>query len=339
MYRTATASDRRAVHLALADATDRAADPDRRAWHLAAAAEGPDEEVAAELERSAGRAQARGGLGAAAAFLQRAVALTQDPARRAERALAAAQASLQAGAFDGALGLAATAQAGALDEFQRARVDLLRAQVAFISFRGGDAPTLLLEAARRLEPFDLERARDTYLTAWGASLVAAQVAGEGVLMEICRAVLALPPPGAPRPLDLLLDGLALLITEGHAAATPDVAAGGRALADMPGEGRPAMGLDRGVAPARLLWDIEGMRANCGPRGTAPPRRRRAGGAAELHLANLAIATAWTGDFAAAASLIAETDSVAAATGSPPVALRVAEAPGPARAEKPRRPRR
>ncbi len=192
MYRTATAGARRAVHLALAAATDRAADPDRRAWHLAAAAERPDEEVAVELERSAGRAQARGGLAAASAFLQRAVALTKDPARRAERALAAAQASLQAGAFDAALGLAATAQAGALDEFQRARADLLRAQVAFISFRGGDAPALLLEAARRLEPFDLERARDTYLTAWGASLVAAPAAGEGVLLEICRAVRALP---------------------------------------------------------------------------------------------------------------------------------------------------
>ena len=131
MYRSAAAEDRRAVHLALAEATDREADPDRRAWHLAAAAAGPDEQVALELERSAGRAQARGGLAAAAAFLRRAVALTTDPARRAERALAAAQASLQAGEFDAALGLAATAEAGPLDEFQRALVDLLRAHVAF----------------------------------------------------------------------------------------------------------------------------------------------------------------------------------------------------------------
>ena len=114
------------MHLALAEATDREADPDRRAWHLAAAAAGPDEQVALELERSAGRAQARGGLAAAAAFLQRAVALTEDPARRADRALAAAQASLQAGEFDAALGLVATAEAGPLDEFQRALVDLLR---------------------------------------------------------------------------------------------------------------------------------------------------------------------------------------------------------------------
>ena len=132
-----------------------------------------------ELERSAGRAQARGGLAAAAAFLRRAVALTNDPARRADRALAAAQASLQAGEFDAALALAATAEAGALDEFQRARVDLLRAHVAFVSFLGSDAPALLLKAARRLEPFDLELARDTYLTAWGAALVAARCRGEG----------------------------------------------------------------------------------------------------------------------------------------------------------------
>ena len=186
-----------------------------------------------ELERSAGRAQARGGLAAAAAFLRRAVALTNDPARRADRALTVAQASLKAGEFDEALALAATAEAGPPDEFQRARVDLLRANVAFISFLGSDASALLLKAARRLEPFDLELARDTYLTALGAALLAAHAPGEGVLLEICRAVRALPPPGAPRPLDLLLDGLALLTTEGQAAATPTLQRAARALADIP----------------------------------------------------------------------------------------------------------
>jgi hypothetical protein len=308
--------DRRAAHLALAEATDREADPDRRAWHLAAAAAGPDEQVATELEHSAGRAQARGGLSAAAAFLRRAVALTNDPVRRPDRALAAAQASLQAGEFDAALALAATAEAKALDESQRARPDLLRAHVAFISFLDGDAPALLLKAAKRLEPFDLELARDTYLTAWGAALVAAQVAGKGVLLEICRAVRALPPPpGAPPPLDILLDGLALLTTEGHAVATPALQRAARALAGLPVKDVLLWGWIAASASA-LLWDIEGMRAKS---ASEVQLLREAGALAALpsSLSNLAIATAWTGDFAGAASLIAETDSVTAATGSRP----------------------
>jgi DNA-binding CsgD family transcriptional regulator len=313
IYRAAAEEDRRAVHLALAEATEREADPDRRAWHLAAAAVGPDDQVALELERSAGRAQARGGLAAAAAFLRRAVALTNDPVRRADRALAAAQASLQVGEFDASLALAAAAEAGPLDEFQHARLDLLRAQVAFISFRGSDAPGLLLKAARRLEPFDLELARDTYLTAWGAALVAAHAAGEGVLLEICRAVRALPPPGAPRPLDILLDGLALLTTEGHAAATATLQRAARALADIPVNDVLLWGWIAASASA-LLWDIEGMRANA---AREVQLLRDAGALAALpsSLSNLAIATAWMGDFAGASSLIAETDSVAAAIGS------------------------
>ena len=167
------------MHRALAEATVAETNPDRRAWHRARATPGPDEEVAAELERSAGRAQARGGVAAAAAFLQRSAELTVDPARQAERALAAAQASFQAGAFEAALGLVTTAETGALDEFQRARVDLVRGQIAFASGLASDAPPLLLKAARQLEPFDLELARETYLTAWGAAFVAARHPGEG----------------------------------------------------------------------------------------------------------------------------------------------------------------
>src|SRR4029077_2146977 len=130
-YLAASVRDRQQVHSALAEATDPATDPDRRAWHLGQAAPGPDEAVASELERSAARAQARGGLAAGAAFLDRAAKLTPDPAQRAGRALAAAQASHHAGAPDGAIALLNLAEAGPYDPVQRAQIDLLRAQVSF----------------------------------------------------------------------------------------------------------------------------------------------------------------------------------------------------------------
>jgi hypothetical protein len=174
-----------------------------------------------ELASSAARARARGGLAAAAAFLERSVRLTVDPARHAERTLAAAQASLQAGAFGPALELLAIAEAGPLDEFQGARVDLLRGQVVFASGLSSDAPPLLLKAANRLEPLDLDLARETYLTAWMAALFAGRLAGAGDLPEVSRAARALPPPAhPPRQVDLVLDGLAQLVTDGPAAAAP-----------------------------------------------------------------------------------------------------------------------
>ncbi|HKE97463.1 MAG TPA: AAA family ATPase [Actinomycetes bacterium] len=324
-YRSAAADDRHHVHRALAEATDAQTDPDRRAWHLARATPGPDENVAAELERSAGRAQARGGVAAAAAFLQRATALTVDPIRRAERALAAARVSLQAGAFDATLGLLATAEAGPLDEFQRARVDLVRAHVAFASGLGRDAPPLLLKAARRLEPFDLELARETYLVAWAAAGFAGSLAERDVLLEICRAVQALlPPPGAPSPLDLLLDGQALLITDGHAAAAPTLQQAAKALTSIPIEDVLRWGWLAYSASA-AAWDVHGMHAIAARQAQLA---RAAGALAELplFLNGLCLTTTWMGDFAGAASLIAEAESVAAATGShfdPSAALRLA----------------
>jgi DNA-binding CsgD family transcriptional regulator len=313
VYRSASLPDRKQLHAALAAVTDPQADPDRRAWHRAQAAAGPDEDVAAELERSAGRAQARGGLAAAAAFLQRAVALTVDPARRAERALAAAQASFQAGAFDAALALLATAEdqgSGSLDEFQRVRVDLLRGYVAFTSGLGSDAPPLLLKAARRLELFDLELARETYLTAWGAAVFA----GGDHLLEICRAVRALPPPpGAPRPLDLLLGGLAVLMTDGRAAATPMLQRAARVLAGIPVEDVLRWGWMT-TAASNAVWDDDSTRAISARQVQVV---RDAGALAQLPmpLVALGVATIWSGDFAGAAALIAEADSVAAVTGS------------------------
>jgi DNA-binding CsgD family transcriptional regulator/tetratricopeptide (TPR) repeat protein len=323
-YRSASLPDRQQLHAALAEATDPQADPDRRAWHRAQAAAGPDEDVAAELEHSAGRAQARGGMAAAAAFLERSVALTADPARHAERILVAAQASMQAGAFGKALDLLATAEAGPLDEFQSARVDLLRGHVTFASGLVSDAPPLLLKAARRLEPFDLELARETYLTAWRAAGMAGHLAGASVLVEICRAARALPPPpGDPRPLHVLLDGLALLGTDGRAAATPTLQRAAEALAGIPVEDVLRWGWMAADASA-LVWDFEGV---CAISARQVQLARDAGALAQLpiHLSALALARAWIGDFAGAAALVAEIDSVAAATGNrfpPYMALRL-----------------
>ena len=198
VYRAASAPDRRSAHQALAGATDPRADPDRRAWHRAQASPGPDEDVASELEASADRAQARGGLAAAAAFLERSAALTLDPARRAERALAAAQATYQAGAFDAALGLLGTAEAGPPDELRRARADVLRGQVAFASSRGSDAPPLLLKAAREFEPLDSRLARETYLDALAAAIFAGRLALGGGVREVAEAARMAPPPPGPR---------------------------------------------------------------------------------------------------------------------------------------------
>jgi DNA-binding CsgD family transcriptional regulator len=221
VYRAASPPERRAVHAALAGAADPQADPDQRAWHRAQATLEPDEEVTSELERSAGRAQGRGGLAAAAAFLERAAVLTADPARRAERALAAAQAKYQAGAFDAALELLAAAEAGSPDPFRRARADLLRGQIAFASSCGSDAPLLLLKAARQLEPLDPRLARETYLEALSAALFGGGLSGGCNAVEVARAARAAPSPPPPaRPPDLLLDGLALLVTEGYPAAVP-----------------------------------------------------------------------------------------------------------------------
>ena len=220
-YRAASAQDRQQVHGALAEATDPATDPDHRAWHLGQAAPGPDEGVASELERSAGRAQARGGLAAGAAFLDRAATLTPDPAQRAGRALAAAQASHHAGAPDRAIALLDLAEAGPYDSLQRAQIDLLRAQISFTLTRGGDSVSPLLNAARRLEPVDPRLARETYLDALMAAMFAGHLAlGDG-LTEAARAARAAHRPAHdPLPADLLLDGLAVRFTDGYTAAMP-----------------------------------------------------------------------------------------------------------------------
>jgi DNA-binding CsgD family transcriptional regulator len=311
VYRAAKAEDRRAAHLALAEVTDERVDPDRRAWHLASAAAGPDEAVAAELERSAERAQAHGGLAAMAAFLQRSVALTTDARRLADRAVAAAGASLQAGDFDAARRFADVAEGNAQDEFQAAQALLLRGQIAFSSGLGGEAAPLLLKSATRLEPFAMELARETYLMAWGAAIFAGQ--GE-VIVEICGAVRALPPADVPRPIDLVLEGFAQLTTSGRAAATPTLQRAARALALLPVEDVLRWGWVATGASA-AVWDHEAMLATY-TRQVQIVRDAGALGQLPIHITTLAVTLVGAGDFAGAAALIAEADAAAAATGIP-----------------------
>ena len=316
VYQAASFDERRAVHGALAEATDPQTDPDRRAWHRALAAAGPDEEVAAELEGSAGRAQARGGVAAAAAFWERSAALTQDPARRAERALAAARGKYQAGVFDAALGLLAAVEAEPLDELQRARAGLLRGQIAFAASRSTDAPFLLLKAAREFEPLDVRLARETYLEALSVALFTARPAGGDDLLEVAEAARAAPAaPQLARAPDLLLDGMALLITEGFPAGAPIVK---RAVSAFRGadvtteEGLRWLWL--ACTAARLVWDYESWDALS---GRLIKLAREAGALMALPIAvsTRAAVHLFAGEFDAAALLIAEVASVTEAIGS------------------------
>jgi len=216
IYRAAVPPDRWEAHRALAEATDPEADPDRRAWHRAHAASGLDEAVARELERSADRAQGRGGVAAMAAFLERAAELTPDPACRGARALAAAQAKLEAGAPEAAHALLATAELTPLDELQLARLQRLRAQIAFALRRGSDAPGLLLDAAKRLVPLNPSLARETCLEALAAAIFAGRLGNRRDVLRVVRA--APPATQPPAAVDLLLNGLATRVTQGYAAA-------------------------------------------------------------------------------------------------------------------------
>ena len=321
-YRSASLSERQQVHAALAEVTDPIADPDRRAWHRAQAAAGPDEDVAAELERSAGRAQARGGMAAAAAFLERSVLLTADPARHAERVLAAAQASMQAGAFGKALELLDTAEAEPLEELQSARADLLRGHVTFASGMGSDAPPLLLKAAQRLEPLDLALARQAYLDAWLAAVFAGRLAAQATLLEVCRAARRLPSPGdRPGKPELVLDALTLLVTDGPGTAAPALRTAMDAFtaADVTAEERLRLNtFAEGAAIA--LWDLDAWRALV-ERQAATVRAVGALGQLPLVLVGLGATTTWAGDLTASAALVAESDTVCEATGAhaPPFA--------------------
>ena len=315
VYRAASLSDRQRVHEALAEASDPEADADRRAWHRGLAAPGPDEGVAAELEHAAGRARKRGGVAAAAALLRLAVALTQDPARRADRALAAAQASLFAGAFDHAHAQLATAEAAPLGEPHRARIDLVRAQMAFASSRGTEATPLLLAAARRLEPLDISLARETYVDAFSAALFGARLNGSIGLPEVAQAARAAPPRSDDEPAvaDLLLDALVALTGE-YQTAVPSCRRALQKLShDEIAPKERLRWLWQGCVVALELWDDESANA-LSQRNVEIARET--GTLSELALALSAHTPVlvFRGSLSAAAAAVAETQVVEEATG-------------------------
>jgi DNA-binding CsgD family transcriptional regulator len=323
VYRAAGLKERRAVHRALAEATDPEIDPDRRAWHRAQAASMPDEDVATELERSAGRAQARGGLAAVAAFLERAAALTPEPTHRAQRLLAAAAATRDAGDLEAALGLLDDVEAGVLDELGRARVDLLRAQIALEQRRGGDAGRLFLSAAKRLEPLEPELARETYLDAL-AGAMASDVEVVGGAPAVAEAARAAPPGTAPpRTVDVVLDAFATRLTDGYAAAAPTLA---RALElllaiDVSDEGvgrwfSPSSGRNGNIV-ALEMWDEEALHL-LAARQVQVARDTGALVHLQFALSFLARTHMLAGELTAATLMIDEARLIAEATGNPPL---------------------
>jgi len=316
VYGAAEPTERRKVHLALAEATDREIDPDRRAWHRAQAAASLDEDVAAELELSAARAQARGGFAAAAAFLERATELTPEESRRSRRALAAAQAKLQAGALDDALRLVATAESGVLTELEQARAELLRAQLSFFSTRGNDAAPLLLEAAERLREIDPELARETYLEALTAAIFAGPLAGPGASSsEVAQAAKAAPPARKPRGLDQLLDGLVALLTDTYAAGVPILRKTQRAFGAGMSEREELRWMWGGTVSAMLLWDDERWE-RLSDRHLQLVRETGALGGLQIALGHREGMHVFAGELGSAASLLDAIEEATQLTGSP-----------------------
>jgi DNA-binding CsgD family transcriptional regulator len=314
IYRAASAEERRRAHAALAQVTDPVVDPDRRAWHLAQSAVGPNEDVAATLEQCASRAQARGGLAAAGAFLERASELTPDPLRRGQRTLAAAQAKHQAGMPEASLRLLSLADASGLGDFEHAQADLLRARLAFTTNRGRDTPSLLLKAATRLQALDLRLARDTYLDALRAAWYAGNLARDTSLRDVADAARAAPAPRLPRPPDRLLDALAVRYTDGYATGAPMLKGALRAfrgpdLSDEEGlrwlwfASATSVDLFDGDASDELTSRFVRLARDSGALATLP-----------LALTTRIVVEIYNGDLTAASALLEEFGAVEEATG-------------------------
>lgn len=319
VYRNALLAERRQVHAALAGVITGPSAGEHGAWHRAHSTGAPDEAVAAELAESAERARRRGGAAAAAAFLAYAVELTPDPVRRAERALDAAAVKLDAGDPDAADRLLA-AVAGVDDEMLGARVDLLRAKIAFAAQRGRDAPPLLLAAAQRLRPLDTVLARDTYLEALMAAMIVGRLyAGQRSSAAAIAAAArhAPPPPGPPTAADLFLDGIVVRLTEGHAAAAPllQKAIGQYLREDEEGTADPRWH----DITLRVLLDLFDQDVYSSLNVRQLDLLRVAGELTVLPaaLTTFAGACVTSGDFAHAAELLEQSEAISHATGAPP----------------------
>ncbi|MCU1428611.1 MAG: ATP-dependent transcriptional regulator, MalT-like, LuxR family [Actinomycetia bacterium] len=310
VYRSASPNDRRRVHQALAEAIDPERHPDRRAWHRAHAALAPNADVADELERWSGRARERGGHAAAAAFLERSALLTPEPGRRATRALTAAHAKLETGALAAATDLLAVAGNGPLSELESARLEKLRADTAFALRREGDAPSLLLSAAKRLERLDVPLARETYLQALEGALFAGRLRTTQGLVDAAEAARAAPPAtAAPRAVDFLLDGLAAVFTDGYEAGVPALR---RAITAFQREG-DSRWLLLACRAAAELWDDQATRA-LAIRNIELARDAGALTRLPIALNYLAALQVHAGDFSAASELIEEAGALADAMG-------------------------
>ncbi len=314
-YRSASPQANSEAHGALAEAIDPDTDAERRAWHRAHAVPGPDEDVAGELERSADQAQARGGLAAAAAFLERAAMLTLDPATRATRALAAASAKAQAGALAAAQNLLSMAETGPLTALQQARADRVRAQLAFVTNRSSDAPPLLLKAARRLAPIDADLSRSTYLESLSAAVIVEGLAVGGAVAEVARAMAAAPPPThAPKPHDLLLEGMSAWHSDGYPRQScPSFAVRWPASDRAESLEDELRWLWLASLAAIVVWDDDSW-DRLSDRHVRLARSSGALSEIPLALTSRALMLVFIGDLTAAAPLIEELDAAMQATG-------------------------
>ncbi|WP_460627498.1 helix-turn-helix transcriptional regulator [Intrasporangium mesophilum] len=313
-YRSASADDRRRAHLALADSLDRTEDADRHAWHLAAGTVGPDEQVANELEASADRAQARGGMAAAAAFLRRSTALTEDPAKRAARAISAARASLQAGEFDIALEILPPAESFN-DQHLQVHADHVRGLVLLASGEAGLAATMLLGAARQLDRFDPRLAREAYLDAWSGAFFADGFA-ETTMLDVAQAATTSSPRSAePDGVELFLTGISGLMIHGRAAAAPTLRRAVQALLNEPQGADSEMRWMVIAAIASMeIWDFEGWVAIVKTR-TQAARDTGALGALAIALTGMGLVLSWSGDLAGADRATTEAQMISDATGT------------------------